>query len=59
MKEELKKILESIVTDLKTQGHDPLEQPIVFVWDYGEGIKFTLVIQSADDPDVITSAELH
>lgn len=59
MKEELKKILESVIDDLRKGGHDPLKQPVVFIWDYGDGIKFTLVIQSAADPDVITSNELH
>jgi len=53
MKENLKEILAQIVADLREQGHDPLERPIVFMWHYddGEDLKYTLVIQKKEDDD--------
>lgn len=59
MKEELKTILDNIVADLRSQGHDPVDRPIVFVWDYGGDIKYTLVFQAISEDDVVQPAELH
>lgn len=52
MNESLKGILEQIIKDLREQGHDPSERPVVFIWSYPEEeLKFTLVIQKKEDEE--------
>ena len=52
MKESLKEILEQIIKDLREQGHDPLDRPIVFIWSYPDKeFKFTLVIQKKEEEE--------
>lgn len=46
MNQELKTILDNIISDLKEHGHDPLERPVCFMWSYPEEeLRYTLVIQ--------------
>jgi len=52
MNQELKTILDNIVADLRSQGHDPLNRPIVFMWSYpDEDLKYTLVIQEKEEEE--------
>jgi hypothetical protein len=52
MNENLKGFLEQLVKELREQGHDPLERPVVFIWSYPEEeLKFTLVIQKKEDEE--------
>jgi hypothetical protein len=52
MNENLKGFLEQLIKELREQGHDPLERPVVFIWSYPEEeLKFTLVIQKKEDEE--------
>ena len=49
---ELKGILENIVSDLKSQGYDPVDRPIVFKWSYPEtDISYTLIIEKVGEDE--------
>lgn len=57
---ELKGILDNIVSDLKEQGHDPEDRPIVFRWSYPEEtLMYTLIIEKITEEDEEDKGVVH